>query len=87
MIYKIKDLCDINMVTLKNNHDLSYIDYLDTANMNQGSIDTLQRLHIGVDSIPSRAKRVVRDNDILFSTVRPNQLHYEIGRASCRERV
>ena len=76
MIYKIKDLCDINTVTLKNNHNLSYIDYLDTANLNQGSIDTLQRLQFGVDSIPSRAKRVVRDNDILFSTVRPNQLHY-----------
>jgi type I restriction enzyme S subunit len=76
MIYKLKDLCDINTTTLKNNHNLPYIDYLDTANLNQGSIDSLQRLQIGVDSIPSRAKRVVRDNDILFSTVRPNQLHY-----------
>ena len=76
MTSKIKDLCKINEVTLKNEHNLSYILYLDTANLNQGSIDFLQRLLVGVDSIPSRAKRIVRENDILFSTVRPNQLHY-----------
>jgi type I restriction enzyme S subunit len=76
MIYKVKDLSDINTTSLKTNHSLKYIDYLDTANLNQGSIDSLQRLFFGHDDIPSRAKRIVKENDILYSTVRPNQLHY-----------
>ncbi|WP_408912585.1 restriction endonuclease subunit S [Caldifermentibacillus hisashii] len=38
----------------------------------------LQRLDVNVDRIPSRAKRIVKEHDILISTVRPNQKHYGI---------
>ena len=31
-----------------------------------------------MDKLPSRAKRKVRFNSIIYSTVRPNQLHYGI---------
>jgi type I restriction enzyme S subunit len=76
MIYKVNQLCEINSNNLKKNHNLSYIDYLDTANLNEGIINSIQRLYFEKDIIPSRAQRIIIDNDILFSTVRPNQLHY-----------
>ena len=54
------------------------INYLDTSNLNVGTVDELQYMEVGKDKIPSRAKRIVRKNDILISTVRPNQKHYGI---------
>ena len=57
---------------------MNAINYLDTANLNVGTVDELQYMEVGKDKIPSRAKRIVRKNDILISTVRPNQKHYGI---------
>lgn len=42
--------------------------------------DALQKIHVGIDKIPSRAKRKVKVDDVLISTVRPNQKHYGIIR-------
>nr|WP_322107770.1 restriction endonuclease subunit S [Caldifermentibacillus hisashii] len=54
------------------------MNYLDTSNLTEGTISDLQRLDVNVDRIPSRAKRIVKEHDILISTVRPNQKHYGI---------
>ncbi len=48
--------------------------YLDTGSITRGKIDELQSLSIS--SAPSRAKRLVKDGDIAYSTVRPIQRHY-----------
>jgi type I restriction enzyme S subunit len=49
---------------------------LDTANITKNAISSLQELHFQKDKIPSRAKRKVRKNTIIYSTVRPNLEHY-----------
>ncbi|WP_346206929.1 restriction endonuclease subunit S [Caldifermentibacillus hisashii] len=78
MKYKIHELCEINKNTLSKNDNYQFINYLDTSNLTEGTISDLQRLDVNVDRIPSRAKRIVKEHDILISTVRPNQKHYGI---------
>lgn len=56
----------------------SFINYLDTSSITEGKIETIQKLIVGKDKIPSRAKRKVQKNDIIISTVRPNLKHYGI---------
>jgi type I restriction enzyme, S subunit len=65
-----------NKYKLGKNHTLSVIRYLDTANLTKNIIDLIQPFKIGTDNIPSRANMIVKNNDILYSTVRPNQCHY-----------
>ena len=50
--------------------------YLDTGSITRGKIETLQ--DIKLSGAPSRAKRLVKHNDIVYSTVRPIQRHYGI---------
>lgn len=52
------------------------INYLDTGNITENRISKVQRLILGIDKIPSRARRKVQKGDIVYSTVRPNQRHY-----------
>jgi type I restriction enzyme S subunit len=67
-----------NMNTIKYTDHYRTIHYLDTSSLNKNIISHLQSLDCNVDIIPSRAQRVVVNNDILFSTVRPNLRHYGI---------
>ncbi len=53
-----------------------YINYVDTGNCTKNEIFEIQKIKRGF--YPSRAKRVVKKNDIIISTVRPNQCHYAI---------
>ena len=80
MSIKISDICDINSSNISSKDNYEFINYLDTSNLTEGVIDTLQKLVVGEDKIPSRAKRKVKKNDVLISTVRPNQKHYGILR-------
>ena len=41
-------------------------------------IDEIQAIDLTAEKLPSRAKRKVKHNSILYSTVRPNQRHYGI---------
>lgn len=52
------------------------LEYLDTGSITENHIEGLQTLVIGKDKIPSRAKRKVEHNSIVYSTVRPNLRHY-----------
>jgi type I restriction enzyme, S subunit len=76
--YKIKELCEINSCNLSKKDNLPFINYLDTSNITEGKIGEIKKLEIGIDKIPSRAKRKVKKNDIIISTVRPNLKHYGI---------
>lgn len=78
MKFKIEEICEINSRSLSKNDNFEYINYLDTGNLTLGKIDQIQKLEFGKDKIPSRAKRKVKNKDILISTVRPNQKHYGI---------
>ncbi|MCI2778630.1 restriction endonuclease subunit S [Clostridium perfringens] len=78
MKYKISEICEVNSNNLSKKDNFKYIDYLDTSNLTKGTIGELQTLNLSTDKIPSRAKRKIKDKDILISTVRPNQKHYGI---------
>ncbi len=53
-----------------------FINYLDTKNIIKGEINEIQLFDPNYDKVPSRAKRKVKIDDIIISTVRPNQEHY-----------
>ena len=69
---------DCNKKKLGKKHNLKTLNYLDTANLTKNIIGLIQKLDVHIDNIPSRANMLVSKNDILYSTVRPNQLHYGI---------
>lgn len=72
--YKLGELIETNARSIGKNYPNSKILYLDTGSITCNSIDTYQEFEI--DKAPSRAKRLVNQNDIIYSSVRPNQLHY-----------
>lgn len=72
------DVCETNRGSYSKNDNWEYVNYLDTGNITQNRIDSIQTIDLSQEKLPSRAKRKVQYNDILFSTVRPNQLHYGI---------
>lgn len=78
MKMKIAKICSINNKSLSASDKYEFINYLDTSSLTEGRIYSIQKLVIGVDLIPSRAKRIVQANDILISTVRPRLKHYGI---------
>lgn len=78
MEYKISEITEINKNSLGKNHKRLIINYLDTANLTEGKVEEVIKLDVEKDEIPSRARRIVKENDILISTVRPNQKHYGI---------
>jgi type I restriction enzyme S subunit len=67
-------LTNISSYSEKNNWE--YIDYLDTGNITENKINAIQRLYPNQDKLPSRARRKVQKNDIIYSTVRSIQKHY-----------
>ena len=73
---KLKEIADFNKESIGKNSNYEFINYLDTANITNGAIDTIVRMPI--EEAPSRAKRIVHNNDIVYSTVRPNLCHYGI---------
>lgn len=75
---KLRDVCKTNASSYSANDNYSFVNYLDTGNITMNIIDEIQFIDIEKEKLPSRARRKVRYNSILYSTVRPNQLHYGI---------
>lgn len=80
---KLKNVCVINKNSYSAKENWKFINYLDTGNITENKIDLIQHLIVGTDKIPSRAKRKVFKDDIIYSTVRPNQKHYGIMKEVC----
>ena len=74
--YRIEDLCDINRETIKIANAPKDILYLDTGSVTRGKISDVESLTFA--DAPSRARRIVRNDSIIYSTVRPNLQHYGI---------
>jgi len=72
--FSLDNLIYINRKTLNKDYQHDKILYLDTGSITCNKIDSLQELKI--TDAPSRAKRIVNEDDIIYSSVRPNQLHY-----------
>lgn len=75
---KLGNISSINQSTYSSKEDWKFVNYLDTGNITMNQVDEIQYINTSVDKLPSRAKRKVRFNSIIYSTVRPNQLHYGI---------
>lgn len=75
-ISTLGELCAFNTDTLSTKDIGKSLTYLDTGSITRNVISDVQHLNISTDKIPSRARRKIRPNDIVYSTVRPNQYHY-----------
>ena len=71
----VKNVVNINKSTLFSKENWSTLKYLDTGNITENQIDTLQ-IFQKREKLPSRAKRKVEKGTIIYSTVRPNQKHF-----------
>ena len=72
---KLGDICVTNKRTYGANFQ-SRILYLDTGSVTNNNIEELKLLDPKIDKIPSRARRVITEGDIVYSSVRPNQRHF-----------
>lgn len=73
---RLGDFVQTNVASINKDTTLKTIKYLDTSSLTEGKIDGHQILDIS--NAPSRARRIVKHNDVLISTVRPDQKHYGI---------
>lgn len=78
MKFELKDICKTNQSNYSKSDKWTFINYLDTGNITKNKIDEIQYINLENEKLPSRAKRKVEIDDIIYSTVRPNQLHYGI---------
>ena len=76
--YRIKDICTVNAAQYSIKEGWKTVMYLDTGSITENHIDDIQLFSLPYDELPSRARRKVKHNDIVFSTVRPNQKHFGI---------
>ncbi|WP_302442804.1 restriction endonuclease subunit S [Paraprevotella xylaniphila] len=74
----LDDIAEINTDNISAKDNDIKIRYLDSCSVPQNVFDEYQIFNVLQDEIPSRAKRKVKHNDIVYSTVRPNLKHYGI---------
>jgi type I restriction enzyme S subunit len=71
---KIGELVKINEHSINKEFEYSEIEYVDIDSVEQGIIKKRQMLRLA--DAPSRARRIVKNGDIIISTVRPNLKHF-----------
>ena len=71
---KLGDVIKTNVNSLTSSYPFKEILYLDTGSITSGKLDSYHELLL--EEAPSRAKRLVKNGDIVYSTVRPIQRHY-----------
>jgi type I restriction enzyme S subunit len=72
--YKLGKIVRLNKESIDKKYSYQTILYLDTGSITKGKIDSFQEYDLL--KAPSRAKRLVKNYDIVYSTVRPIQRHY-----------
>jgi type I restriction enzyme S subunit len=72
----VGDCVELNRSSIDKIYPHTVIQYLDTGSLTEGKIESLQSLDLS--AAPSRAKRLVQHNDVVISTVRPDQNHFGI---------
>lgn len=75
---RLGDACVTNASSYSPKEVWTFVNYLDTGNITENRIDSIQHIDLAKEELPSRAKRKVKKNSIIYSTVRPNQRHYGI---------
>lgn len=72
-VVKISDVCSVNPES-SDPSELwdDWFTYIDIASIDNSTNSLAQENRISVSEAPSRARRIVRPNDVIISTVRPN---------------
>jgi type I restriction enzyme S subunit len=70
----VKDVAVVNEQSIQRDYEHERIEYIDIASIEKGTIKSTQALPL--KKAPSRARRIVKDKDMLIATVRPNLEHY-----------
>ena len=73
-VKKAEELVKVNEMYIGGNFQLDQIEYIDIDSVEGGIIKNVQMLNL--ENAPSRAKRIVKNEDIIISTVRPNLRHF-----------
>lgn len=75
---RLGDACVINADSYSPKEGWKFVNYLDTGNITDNRVDSIQYIDVENDKLPSRARRKVIKDSIVYSTVRPNQRHFGI---------
>ena len=75
---RLGDVSKTNADTYSPKEKWDFANYLDTGNITNNTIDSIQFIELKNMKLPSRAKRKVKTDSIIYSTVRPNQRHFGI---------
>ena len=75
---RLGDVCVTNVDSYSMKEEWKFVNYLDTGNITDNKIDSIQHIDLEKDELPSRARRKVKKDSIIYSTVRPNQRHFGI---------
>ena len=75
---RLGSACTTNSATYSPKEKWEFVNYLDTGNITNNRIDSIQYIDVESEKLPSRARRKVKTNSIIYSTVRPNQRHFGI---------
>lgn len=74
----LSEVAAINPDTYSPKDAWEFVNYLDTSSITDGVISEVQHIKPSTEKLPSRARRIIAANDVVFSTVRPNQRHFGI---------
>lgn len=77
---QLSSVVDINASSYSPKDNFRGVFYLDTGNITQNKVDEIVYIDLDKEKLPSRAKRKIKLNSVIYSTVRPNQRHYGIIR-------
>ncbi len=78
----MKTKIKVNQVAFLNNESYSKnslpekIEYIDIKSMTENVLTNIQFLNKNIDTIPSRARRKIKNKTIIYSSVRPRNNHY-----------
>ena len=75
-VAKIKDVADVNTRSVRKEGGPAEIAYIDIASVSPGSINKMELM--AFSDAPSRARRLTRHGDIIWSSVRPNRRSFSL---------
>jgi len=76
LVTRLSNIADINASSILRTNQPEDINYIDIASVSTGRIEEIQP--IAFADAPSRARRIVKHGDIIWSTVRPNRRSYSL---------
>jgi type I restriction enzyme, S subunit len=76
-VCRLGEIVRCNYHSFRQDDEREFINYLDTSNLSNNVVEAVQYID-NHKTRPSRAQRIVNKDDILYSTVRPNQRHFGI---------